>query len=94
MGYVVIIKWKDLTDGLNEPIKQRVGHWTDSVHRLEGNAVHWIQTVFEDDVLTAFLNFHYLFVYLFLIYVTTVYFAYTNDRDMTCLLYTSPSPRD
>ncbi|MGB1660433.1 MAG: hypothetical protein ACPHHS_08055, partial [Candidatus Poseidoniaceae archaeon] len=27
MGYIVIIKWKDLTDGLNEPIKQRVGHW-------------------------------------------------------------------
>jgi hypothetical protein len=28
------------------------------------------------------LNFHYLFIYLFLIYVTTVYFAYANDRDM------------
>ncbi len=83
MGYIVIIKWKDLTDGLNEPIKHRVGHWTDTVHGLEGNAVHWIQTVFASDALTAFLNFHYLFVYLFLIYVTTVYFAYTSDRDMT-----------
>ena len=83
MGYVVIIKWKNLTDGLNEPIKHRVGHWTDTVHGIEGNAVHWIQTVFANDALTAFLNFHYLFVYLFLIYVTTVYFAYTSDRDMT-----------
>ena len=48
MGYIVIIKWKDLTDGLNEPIKHRVGHWTDTVHGLEGNAVHWIQTVFAE----------------------------------------------
>lgn len=83
MGYIIIIRWKNLTDGLNEPIKERVGHWTDSVHGLEGNIVHWIQSTFENDALTTFLNFHYLFVYLFLIYVTTVYFAYTSDRDMT-----------
>jgi len=83
MGYIVIINWKGLTDRLNEPIKSTVGHWTDSVHALEGNFVLWIQTTFENDALTAFLNFHYLFVYLFLIYVTTVYYAYTSDRDMT-----------
>ncbi|MGB1437573.1 MAG: phosphatase PAP2 family protein [Candidatus Poseidoniaceae archaeon] len=83
LGYVVIIRWKNLTDGLNEPIKERVGHWTDAVHGIEGNAVLWIQNVFYNDALTAFLNFHYLFVYLFLIYVTTVYYAYMGDRDMT-----------
>ena len=83
MGYIVIIRWKNLTDGLNEPIKGRVGHWTDTVHALEGNAVLWIQDAFNHEVLTTFLNFHYLFVYLFLIYVTTVYYAYTSDRDMT-----------
>ena len=83
MGYIVIINWKGLTDRLNEPIKSTVGHWTDSVHALEGNFVLWIQNAFENDALTAFLNFHYLFVYLFLIYVTTVYYAYTSDRDMT-----------
>ena len=83
MGYIVIIRWKNLTDGLNEPIKERVGHWTDAVHGLEGNVVLWIQNSFNNDALTSFLNFHYLFVYLFLIYVTTVYFAYTSDRDMT-----------
>ena len=76
MGYVVIIRWKNLTDGLNEPIKERVGHWTDAVHGLEGNAVLWIQNFFYNDALTSFLNFHYLFVYLFLIYVTTVYFLH------------------
>ncbi len=83
MGYIVIIRWKNLTDGLNEPIKARVGHWTDTVHALEGNVVLWIQNAFNHEVLTTFLNFHYLFVYLFLIYVTTVYYAYTSDRDMT-----------
>lgn len=83
MGYIVIINWKGLTDRLNEPIKSTVGHWTDSVHALEGNFVLMIQNAFENDILTTFLNFHYLFVYLFLIYVTTVYYAYTSDRDMT-----------
>ena len=83
MGYIVIINWKGLTDKLNEPIKSTVGHWTDAVHALEGNFVLWIQTTFENNLLTGFLNFHYLFVYLFLIYVTTVYYAYTSDRDMT-----------
>lgn len=83
LGYVIIIGWKNLTDALNEPIKGRVGHWTNWVHGAEGNAVLWIQQTFENDAFTAFLNFHYLFVYLFLIYVTTVYFAYTSDRDMT-----------
>lgn len=83
LGYLVIILWKRLTDGFNEPVKQHVGHWTDRVHGIEGNVVLWIQTTFNNDTLTGILNFHYLFVYLFLIYVTTVYFAYTNDRDMT-----------
>lgn len=83
LGYLVIILWKRLTDGFNEPVKQYVGHWTDRVHGIEGNVVLWIQTTFNNDALTGILNFHYLFVYLFLIYVTTVYFAYTNDRDMT-----------
>jgi hypothetical protein len=83
IGYIVIINWKGITDRLNEPIKFTVGHWTDSIHALEGNFVLWVQNTFENDILTTFLNFHYLFVYLFLIYVTTVYYAYTSDRDLT-----------
>ena len=83
IGYIIIINWKGITDRLNEPIKSTVGHWTDSIHALEGNFVLWIQNTFENDILTTFLNFHYLFVYLFLIYVTTVYYAYTSDRDLT-----------
>ena len=83
LGYLVIIKWKGLTDDLNEPIKVKTGNWTELVYSLEGNVTLWIQQAFENALLTEFLNFHYLFIYLFLIYVTTVYFAYVGERDMT-----------
>ena len=83
LGYIVIIKWKQITDTINEPIKIKTGHWTELVYSIEGDFTKWIQDVFQNDALTDFLNFHYLFVYLFLIYVTTVYFAFTDDRDMT-----------
>ena len=83
MGYIVIIRLKSITDTLNEPIKLRTGHWTELVHSIEGNLTQHVQDLFLNETLTSFLNFHYLFIYLFLIYVTTVYFAYTGDRDMT-----------
>ena len=83
MGYVVIIVWKSLTDKLNEPIKAQTGHWTDLVYAIEGEPTLWVQQTFESAGLTAVLNFHYLFIYLFLIYVTTVYYAYTGERDLT-----------
>ena len=83
IGYLVIIRWKAITDKLNEPIKHRTGHWTDWVHAIEGDFTLHIQNLFSSSIVTEFLNFHYLFVYLFLIYVTTVYFAYSGDRDMT-----------
>ena len=83
MGYIVIIRWKAITDKLNEPMKVKTGHWTAWVHGVEGEFTKWFQDLFRNDLLTEFLNFHYLFVYLFLIYVTTVYFAFSGDRDMT-----------
>ena len=83
MGYIVIIVWKGITDKLNEPIKPHTGHWTDVVYDFEGEIVLWIQQIFDNPSLTDFLNFHYLFIYLFLIYVTTVYFAFSGERDMT-----------
>ena len=83
LGYMVIIRWKSLTDDLNEPMKIRTGNWTDFIYALEGDATLWVQKTFENAILTEFLNFHYLFIYLFLIYITTVYFAYVGERDMT-----------
>ena len=83
IGYIIIIRWKSITDALNEPIKINVGHWTDWLYSIEGEFTKGIQDIFYNDTLTSILNFHYLFIYLFLIYVTTVYFAYSGDRDMT-----------
>jgi len=83
LGYAVIIKWKALTDNLNEPLKIKTGNWTELIYTIEGNATLWIQQAFENSYLTEFLNFHYLFIYLFLIYITTVYFAYVGERDLT-----------
>ena len=83
IGYIIIIRWKSITDALNEPIKMNVGHWTDWLYSIEGEFTKGIQDLFYNETLTSILNFHYLFIYLFLIYVTTVYFAYSGDRDMT-----------
>jgi len=83
LGYLFIIKWKATTDDLNEPIKIRTGNWTEWIYSIEGNATLWVQDTFQNAWLTEFLNFHYLFIYLFLIYITTVYFAYVGERDMT-----------
>ena len=82
-GYLLIILWKKFTDALNEPIKTSTGHYTDWVHGFEGEFVLWIQNTFENAMFTEILNFHYLFIYLFLIYVTTIYYMYTSERDLT-----------
>ena len=82
LGYLVIAFWKGWIDSLNEPMKRITGHWTDLIYAIEGNASLWFQDLLKNEILTDVLNFHYLFIYLFLIYVTTVYFAYANDRDM------------
>jgi len=83
LGYIFIIRWKALTDDLNEPIRMQTGNFTNWVYSFEGEVTLWFQQTFENAMLTEFLNFHYLFIYLFLIYITTVYFAYVGERDMT-----------
>jgi len=83
MGYLLIVFWKQITDALNEPIKVKTGHYTDWVLAFEGESVLWIQDSFSNAILTDVLNFHYLFIYLFLIYVTTIYYMYTGERDLT-----------
>ena len=62
LGYIVIIKWKAITDTINEPIKIETGHWTELIYSIEGDFTKWIQDAFQNDLLTEFLNFHYLFI--------------------------------
>ena len=82
-GYITIYVWKKVTDGLNEPIKTSTGHYTDCVHAFEGEWVLSIQNAFENAMLTDFLNFHYLYVFIMIIYVTTIYYMYTGEKDLT-----------
>jgi len=82
-GYITIYVWKKVTDGLNEPIKTSTGHYTDWVHAFEGEWVLSIQNAFENAMLTDFLNFHYLYVFIMIIYVTTIYYMYTGEKDLT-----------
>ena len=40
LGYLFIIRWKALTDDLNEPIKIKTGNWTDWIYSFEGEITH------------------------------------------------------
>ena len=52
IGYIVIIRWKSITDKLNEPMKGRTGHWTDWVYGVEGEFTKWVQDAFRNAALT------------------------------------------
>lgn len=82
-GYIAIYVWKKVTDGLNEPIKTSTGHYSDWVHGFEGELVLSIQNTFQNAMLTDFLNFHYLYIFIMIIYVTTIYYMYTGEKDLT-----------
>jgi len=81
-GYFFIIYWKRITDSINEPLKLITKNWTGFVYGIEGDFVYLFQRLFSNQILTDVLNFHYLFIYLFIIYVTTLFYAYVNERDL------------
>jgi len=74
--------YKFLIDQHNEPIKARVGGYTHLVHGLEGEFTLWAQEAFRNDLLTDILSFHYLFVYLFIIWFSPMYFILVRDHVM------------
>lgn len=80
--YAFIVFFKELIDGLNEPIKSSTGDYTRWIHAIEGNLVYWIQTPLENFWLSKVLSFHYLFIYVFFFYYSAVYYLYSQDRDM------------
>ena len=80
--YVVMYLYKFLIDQHNEPIKARVGDYTHWVHELEGDFTLWAQEAFRNDLLTDILSFHYLFVYLFIIWFSPMYFILVRDHVM------------
>ena len=80
--YVVMYLVKFLIDQHNEPMKARVGGYTHWVHDLEGEFTLWAQEAFRSDLLTDILSFHYLFVYLFVIWMGPLYYILVRDHVM------------
>ena len=80
--YVVMYLYKFLIDQHNEPMKARVGGYTHWVHGLEGDFTLWAQEAFRSNLLTDILSFHYLFVYLFIIWFSPIYFILVRDHVM------------
>ena len=80
--YLAMYLYKAVIDHHNEPLKSRVGGYTHWVHQLEGNFTLWAQEAFRNDLLTEVLSFHYLFVYLFIIWFVPIYFILVKDHVM------------
>ncbi len=80
--YVLMYAFKAFIDQHNEAIKPRVGGFTHYVHQLEGGATLWVQETFQNWLLTDVLSFHYLFVYLFLIWFSPIYYILCKDKVM------------
>gem|GEM_PF-140451 len=80
--YMAMFSFKKLTDFHNEPIKHVVGGWTHQIWGIEGAWTLWVQDFFLSDILTRVLNFHYLFVYLFIIWFSPIYYIYSRDHAM------------
>ena len=80
--FVVMYVFKAFIDQHNEAIKPRVGGFTHYVHGLEGGFTLWVQETFRNGVLSDVLSFHYLFVYLFLIWFSPMYYILCRDEVM------------
>ena len=74
--------FKALIDQHNEAIKPRVGGFTHVVHDIEGEITIWAQERFKGELLTDVLSFHYLFVYLFIIWFSPIYYILSRDEAM------------
>lgn len=80
--YFLMFGFKALIDQHNEAIKPRVGGFTHVVHDIEGDITIWAQERFKWELLTDVLSFHYLFVYLFIIWFSPIYYILSRDEAM------------
>ncbi len=80
--YFLMFGFKALIDQHNEAIKPRVGGFTHVVHNIEGGITIWAQERFKGELLTDVLSFHYLFVYLFIIWFSPIYYILSRDEAM------------
>ena len=80
--FAVMYGFKAFIDQHNEAIKPRVGGFTHYVHGFEGEFTLWVQETFRNGVLSDVLSFHYLFIYLFLIWFSPMYYILCRDEVM------------
>ncbi len=83
--FFAILFEKNWVDGLNDPIRGVFGDFTWLLAELEGTLTYTIQSALETAWLTAFLNIHYLWMYVFMNYFTVLLFAYVDDRELANL---------
>jgi len=77
--YILMFVYKAVIDHHNEPIKARVGGFTHWIHAIEGDWTNHLQEFFLNDSLTNLLSAHYLFMYLFLIWFSPIYYIMSRD---------------
>lgn len=83
--FMAILVEKNWVDSLNDPIRGVFGDKTWLVHEIEGDFTYWLQSTLEHEWLTAVLNVHYLWGYVFLNYFTVMLWAYRDDRELANL---------
>ena len=80
--YLVMFFYKAMIDYHNEPMKARVGGFTHWIYAIEGDWTNHIQEFFLNDTLTNILSGHYLFMYLFMIWFSPMYYILCRDEIM------------
>ena len=80
--YVLMFLYKAAIDHHNEPMKDRVGGFTHWIYSIEGDWTNNIQEYFLNDTLTNLLSGHYLFMYLFMIWFSPIYYILCRDEIM------------
>ena len=80
--YLVMFFYKAMIDYHNEPMKARVGGFTHWIYAIEGDWTNHIQEFFLNDTLTDILSGHYLFMYLFMIWFSPMYYILCRDEIM------------
>ena len=80
--YVLMFIYKAVIDHHNEPMKHKVGGFTHWIYSIEGDWTNHIQEIFLNDSLTNILSGHYLFMYLFMIWFSPMYYILCRDEVM------------
>ena len=80
--YLIMFIFKAIIDYHNEPMKARVGGFTHWIYEIEGDWTNHIQEFFLNDNLTNILSGHYLFMYLFMIWFSPMYYMLCRDEIM------------